>query len=205
MSASEKDESTVRVVDRRWWARENGGESGTPAGEAGVRKPTVVEDLEQQLAQAQARIQEVLNEHRRSLDEFEQVKTRIRRDVAREVERGKRSILAELVEVADNLHRAIESARHTTVEGGGTNAVEQLARGVELVRDLFLSKLQGFGVTRVPALGQPFDAARHEAVTTSLVSDPAEDGTVIAVLKDGYAIGDELLRPASVVVGRHEH
>ena len=51
-------------------------------------------------------------------------------------------------------------------------------------------------------LGEPFDAARHEAVTTTPVADPSQEGVVIAVLKEGYAIGDEVLRPASVVVGR---
>jgi molecular chaperone GrpE (heat shock protein) len=36
------------------------------------------------------------------------------------------------------------------------------------------------------------------------VADPAQDGTVVAVMKEGYAIGDEILRPAAVVVGTHE-
>ena len=50
-------------------------------------------------------------------------------------------------------------------------------------------------------IGQPFDASRHEAISTAPVSDPAQDGRVVAVVKEGYVIGDELLRPASVVVG----
>ena len=73
--------------------------------------------------------------------------------------------------------------------------------GVELVRDQFLSKLEGFGVNRLEALGQPFDAAVHEAISTAPVTDPEQEGTVVAVVKEGYVVGDELLRPASVVVG----
>jgi len=69
------------------------------------------------------------------------------------------------------------------------------------VRDQFLAKLEGFGVARIPSLGAPFDAARHEAVTMAPVDDPSKDGVVIAVIKEAYAIGDDLLRPASVVVG----
>ena len=83
------------------------------------------------------------------------------------------------------------------------DASETLLRGVELVRDQFLAKLESFGVTRVPALGVPFDPQLHEAVSMAPVADPAQAGLVIAVVKEGYAIGEELLRPASVVVGTH--
>jgi molecular chaperone GrpE len=197
---ADEKEPQVRVVDRRWWAR-----ADKPAGEgpAPSTKPTYVEELERRVTDAQNQLQSYINEHRRSLEEFEQIKIRIRRDVAREVERGRRTMLVELLDVVDNLDRAISAAR----EAGpslGSEAADKLARGVELVRDQFLTKLGGFGVGRVPALGQPFDATRHEAVTTVPVSDPAEDGMVTAVLKEGYAVGDEVLRPAAVVVGRHE-
>jgi molecular chaperone GrpE len=191
-------EPQIRVVDRRWWARQDGDE---PADDRGARKPSYVEDLERQIAEQGAQLQAFSADHRRSLEEFEQVKTRIRRDVAREVERGKRAVLVELLEVVDNLDRAIGAARSA---GHTAEAIENLARGVELVRDQFLAKLAAFGVTRIDALGQPFDAARHEAVTTTPVADTAQDGTVVAVMREGYAIGDDMLRPASVVVGRAE-
>jgi molecular chaperone GrpE len=190
---SDEKDPQVRVVDRRWWAR---GES-TPTDDEPSRKPTYVEELERQVADGAARVQAVMAEHRRALDEFEQVKQRIRRDVAREVERGRRAVLAELLDVIDNLDRALASAR----ESDSAQASATLVRGVEMVREQFLAKLSGFGVVRVPALGERFDAARHEAVTTAAVADAAQDGTIVAVLKEGYAMGDELLRPASVVVG----
>jgi molecular chaperone GrpE len=195
-------EAPVRVVDRRWWARKDG-DDAVEAG--GARKPSYVEDLERQVAEQGAQLQAFSVEHRRSLDEFEQVKARIRRDVTREVERGKRAVLAELLEVVDNLDRAILAARPGPPSGAvADDAIGSLARGVELVRDQFLAKLAAFGVTRVAAVGLPFDAARHEAVTTTPVHDRALDGTVVAVTREGYAIGEEMLRPASVVVGRLE-
>lgn len=187
---NEKREPQVRVVDRRWWARER----STEEPDVAQRKPTYVEQLERQLADQATHLQTIAAEHRRSQDEFEQARVRLRRDVAREVERGKRAILFELLEVLDNLDRAIAAAE--------PSSNPQLVRGVELVRDQFRAKLQGFGVTRVEAMGHPFDATRHEAVTTTPVEDPAQDGIVVAVLKEGYAIGDDVLRPAAVVVGR---
>ena len=181
------------MVDRRWWARTDADE---PGDDGAARKPTVVEELERQLADKTAQLQTFQMDHRRALDEFEQVKGRIRRDVAREVERGKRSVIAELLDVLDNLDRAIAAAAATQ------NRDDALLKGVKLVRDQFLGKLQGLGVTRIEALGQPFDATRHEAISTAAVSDAAQDGTVVGVVKEGYAIGDDLLRPASVIVGK---
>ena len=192
---SEKDEP-LRVVDRRWWARAEGAAGAQAAEPERERKPSYVEDLERQLADKTAQLQAIVGEHRRALEEFEQAKVRIRREVSREVERGKRAVIAELLEVLDNLDRAIAAARESDAP------VDTLRRGVELVRDQFLGKLEALGVRRVDALGQMFDAAEHEAVSVAPVSDSAQDGRIVAIAKEGYAIGDELLRPASVVVGR---
>ena len=96
----------------------------------------------------------------------------------------------------DNLDRAITAARE------GDAPADALQRGVELVRDQFLAKLEALSVHRIDALGQVFDTSSHEAVSVAPVSDAAQDGRVVAVAKEGYVIGDELLRPASVVVGR---
>jgi len=191
----DKEGPQVRVVDRRWWARTDTDE---PREEAGLRKPSYVEELEQQLADKAAQLQTFLTDHRRALDEFEQVKARIRRDTAREVERGKRSVIAEFLDVLDNLDRAIAAA------AANPNGDPALLAGVRLVRDQFLATLQTLGVKRLDVVGQPFDASRHEAISMTPVSDPAQDGTVVAVVKEGYAIGDEVLRPASVVVGQRE-
>jgi molecular chaperone GrpE len=193
---TDKDGPHVRVVDRRWWARTDTDESNQ---DTELRKPSYVEQLEQQLAEKTAQLQTLLTDHRRALEEFEQVKARIRRDTAREVERGKRSVVAEFLDVLDNLDRAIAAAVATA------NGDPALLTGVRLVRDQFLGKLQGLGVTRLEVIGQPFDATRHEAISTAPVDDPAQDGKVVAVVKEGYAIGDELLRPASVVVGKADN
>lgn len=184
----------LRVVDRRWWAR---GETAADA-DAGERKPTYIEDLERRLADLTTALQSGQAERRRALDEFEQAKNRIRREVTRDVERGRRAVLTEMLDVLDNLDRAIDAAARS--EGSGDE--RSLARGVQLVRDQFRAKLETFGVALIPSSGQPFDAALHEAVSTAPVSDANQDGIVVAVVKEGYAIGEELLRPASVVVGQ---
>lgn len=197
--AGNKKDPPVRVVDRRWWAR---GESAAQADESAVRKPTYVEELERRLSDSTTQLQQVMTDHRRALDEFEQTRARLRRDTGREIERARRALLADLLEVLDNLDRAVRASRDpaTTAPGDG---VERVARGIELVRDQFLGKLEAFGVTRMPAAGSRFDVQKHEALGTAPVDDPAQDAIVMAVVKEGYAIGDEVLRPASVVVGKY--
>ena len=195
---SKSPDEPLRVVDRRWWAQPEGAAGTTTSEAERERKPSYVEDLEQQLADRSAQLQGIAGEHRRAIEEFEQAKARIRREVARDVERGRRAIVAELLEVLDNLDRAIDAARASDAPA------DSLLRGVEMVRGQFLAKLEGLGVRRVDALGQPFDAAAHEAVSIAPVTDQTQDGRVVAVTREGYAVGDELLRPASVVVGRFD-
>lgn len=205
MAEDKREEPQVRVVDRRWWARGDSGDgsSATTTGAASV-KPTYVEELEQRLGDTTAQLQTLANDRRRLMDEFEQVKARMRREAGRDAERARRAVFVELLDVLDNLERALAAAPH---QASGDSApsdahAARLAQGVGLVRDQFLGKLQAFGVVRVPALGQPFDATRHEAVSTAPVSAPADDGVVVGVVKEGYAVGDDLLRPASVIVGQ---
>jgi molecular chaperone GrpE len=206
----ETKETPIKVVDRRWWARADAGQSEADA-EADVRKPTYVEDLERQLADVTAQLQRVLTDRQRAQTEFDDVRARLRREVAKDVERSRRALLAELLDVIDNLDRAMAAGRESSTmpDGAGestptatSEAFSSLLRGVALVRDQFLAKLEQFGVTRLDSLGQPFEAGRHEALSTTAVADPLQDGVVVAVVKEGYMAGNELLRPASVVVGR---
>jgi molecular chaperone GrpE len=195
---SEQRDEQVRVVDRRWWAKQEGSEQSE---ERASTKPTYVEDLEKRLADVTAQLQTSLSDRRKQIDEFDQMRARLRRDVAKDIERGRRALLADFLDVLDNLDRALTAAREASETADvGRDA---LVRGVELVRDQFLQKLQGAGVTPLAALGVPFDATQHDAVSTAPVADPSQDGCVIAVVKEGYAVGNEILRPASVIVGKH--
>jgi molecular chaperone GrpE len=182
----------IRIVDKRWWANE------TPAtAEAGDRsdKPAYVQELEQRLAAKDDELRATIARYREANAEFEQARVRLRRDVAKEVERGKRAILADLLDVVDNLDRALAAAR-------ASSADSPLLQGVDMVRAQFLGKLAGVGVRLVEAEGHPFDPTRHEAATTVPVTDPAQDGIVVGVIRPGYAIGEDVLRPAVVAVAK---
>lgn len=190
MSDKEHD-IPVKVVDRRWWARGDDGDA--PAERSS--KPTYVEELEQQLAEKDRTAQEYIAKYRQAASEFEESRLRLRREIAKDVERGRREILADLLEVVDNLDRAIDAARQSP-------SPDALLQGVEMVRRQFLSKLEGLGVKRIDVAGVEFDPLKHEAISTVPASSPEDDGRVVGVVRHGYTIGDDVLRPASVAVAK---
>jgi molecular chaperone GrpE len=186
------DAPVIKVVDRRWWATR---ESGAGTADRGLRKPTFVEQLERQLAEKDEQLRTTLSKFKEASQEFEEARVRARRDVTKEIERGKRAILVELLDVVDNLDRAIAAAK-------GAAGAETLLQGVEMVRDQFLTRLEGFGVARIVVIGERFDPALHEAATTVPTADPTHDDCVVGVIREGYRIGNEVLRPAVVAVGK---
>jgi molecular chaperone GrpE len=97
--------------------------------------------------------------------------------------------MRDLLPVIDNLERALAAP--------GT--AEDLRGGVELIARQFAEVLRRFGLTEVPALGQPFDPRVHEAVSRE-ESDEVDRPTVVAEFQRGYWLNDRLLRPAMVRV-----
>ncbi len=186
------DEIPVKVIDRRWWAR---GDDGEAPAERASTKPSYVEELEKQLAEKDRQLKDAISRYRQAATEFEESRLRLRREITKEIERGRRELLADLLEVVDNLDRAIDAARTSP-------SPDALVQGVEMVRRQFLAKLEGLGVRRIEAEGQPFDPQLHEAIGTVPASTPDHDGLVVGVVRHGYKIGDEILRPAAVAVAK---
>ena len=84
----------------------------------------------------------------------------------------------------------------------GVPEAAPLAEGVALAVQSFLQTLERHGVVRIAPDGEPFDPAVAEAVRVDSVQDPAQDGVVTQTLRPGYTLGDQLVRPAAVAVGR---
>jgi len=180
--------SDLKVTDRRWWAR---GEE-TPDAEEPKLKPKYVEELEAQVAAKNLEIQQLLAKYRGASEEFDQARARLRKELSKDVERGRRATLVSFLEVLDNLDRALDAA--------AGRPDDPFVQGVSLVRQQFLSTLETFGVTRIEALGQTFDPSLHEAVTTVAPTGELPDGQIVGIVRPGYFIGDEVLRPAQVAV-----
>jgi molecular chaperone GrpE len=180
--------SELKVNDRRWWVR---GED-VPGAEEPRLKPAYVEELEGKIAAKDAELQELIAKYRGASDEFDQARARLRKELSKDVERGRRSLIAGFLDVLDNLDRALDSA--------ADRSNDPFVQGVSLVRQQFLTTLEGLGVRRVSALGQPFDPSHQEAVASVAATADSPAGTVVGIIRPGYVIGDEVLRPAQVAV-----
>lgn len=99
-----------------------------------------------------------------------------------------------LLPVMDNLQRSLEAAR-------GSASVDALLHGLERTVKGFESALAAIGVEPVRSTGEPFDPRVHEAVDTVEVRDE-DDGLVTREYSRGYKLGERLLRPSRVQVGR---
>ncbi len=183
----------INVVDRRFWARP---ETAEDADATAARKPSHVEKLERELAEQQALVQAIRVQHREAASEFESTKARLRRELGKDAEIQRRTLFVELLDVVDNLERAVDAAQ------GEVNP-EALRRGVELVRDQLVVKLAEYGVRRRESLGEPFDPAHHEAISRVPVDSTERHERIVGVVKEGYMLGDSVLRPATVAVGHH--
>jgi molecular chaperone GrpE len=109
--------------------------------------------------------------------------------------RGKGELLREVVPVLDDLERAIGAAG-LDPEGDSDDG---LAHGVLLVFRSLRDTLSRNGIEAVDPKGEKFDPTAHEALSTQPV-EGTESGTVVEVLQKGYRLGDQLVRPARVVV-----
>ena len=134
----------------------------------------------------------------RTLAEMENLRRRTEKEVADARAYGVTRFARDMLSVADNLRRALDSLSpevRARLEGGATSVVE----GVELTEKEFLKTLETHGVRKLEPLGQKFDPNMHQAMFEA--PDPTQPkGHVVAVVQAGYAIADRVLRPALVGV-----
>ncbi|HEY1883446.1 MAG TPA: nucleotide exchange factor GrpE [Candidatus Cybelea sp.] len=164
----------------------------TEAGEAIIEEQAPQQDsLEEQLAAANARADENYGKFLLAVADFDNYKKRTQRDFDSLVATRRRMLLERFLPVLDNLQRALESkAEGDTLRGG----LEQTLRGFEAL-------LAGEGVKTIEIKGKPFDPRLAEAIGTSATNGAAED-TVVEVAEKGYTLGEEVLRPAKVIVAK---
>lgn len=194
------EQGGVRVRDRRrvHLDEAEGVRVDEAAAEEPSLKPKYVEELEartraaeQKALDVQSRFEQVRGELQRETDE---VRRRLSRNADERVAREKANFIASLLPVVDNLRRALDAA-----EQGGT--LESLSDGLRGTLSGFESALGAAGVEPVESVGREFNPELHEAVDTTEV-EPERDGTVTAEYSRGYRVGNQLLRPARVQVGR---
>ena len=105
------------------------------------------------------------------------------------------SLAQNLLNVIDNLERAIASPSES-------EEAQNLKKGIEMVYEGFLYALKEEGIEEIDALNQPFDPTLHHAVQTVPVEEGQEADRVVQVYQKGYKLKDRVLRPAMVIVAQ---
>lgn len=149
-----------------------------------------VQALQDELKDWQAKANEYLDGWQRARAEFANYKKRVEREQASAYQNAAGNVIKRHLEILDDLERAL---KNRPVEGDGA----AWANGIELVYRKFISFLEAEGVRPMQAKGQFFDPTMHEAILQEESSDH-ESGEIIEEIKQGYMLGERVLRPAQV-------
>jgi molecular chaperone GrpE len=129
---------------------------------------------------------------RRALRDLEAAEARVQRNAERVYDDVRAKLIEELLPLADDLDRTLESASHRD---------PALVQAVRMMRAHLEKLLERYGVERLDAVGLPFDPTIHDAISTVPVESRSADRIVVDQLQPGYRFAGRLLRPAKVVVG----
>jgi molecular chaperone GrpE len=193
------EQNELRVTDRRRiYLDQDGGEQVNAEVETPNLKPSYVEELEGRTRAAEKQVQEVqsrFDQLRQQLQrETDETRARLNRSADERTAASKARFMEALLPVMDDLERAIDAAARES-------SSESILQGVRSIANRFQNALTSAGVEPIDAVGEPFNPELHEAVDTQ-ETDPEMDGIVIEEYSRGYRMGDRLLRPARVKVGR---
>lgn len=155
----------------------------------------MVDDLDALLADVQRERDEYLELAKRAQADFDNYRKRMTAEVQAATARGKAETIREVVPVLDDLERALQAAGLDPEE----DSEDGLAHGVLLVFRGLRDSLARNGVEAVDPKGEKFDPTQHEALS-KLAADGVESGTVVETMQKGYRLGEQLIRPARVVV-----
>ena len=194
----EDEPRDIRVTDRRRIHLDDEGESAPTVADVPNLKPSYVEELEGRTRAAEQKVLEVqgrFEQLRQQLqNETDETRRRLNKAADERAHREKANFIEALLPVLDNLQRATEAT-----ESGAS--AQDVAEGVRRTATSFENALIAAGVEPLASVGEQFDPELHDAVETAEV-EPEDEGKVIEEYARGYRIGDRLLRPARVKVGR---
>ena len=151
-----------------------------------------MEELQEQLKKKDVELVEQKSDFLREKADLENFRKRLVKEKTDAVQFANERLLKELVEIDDNMNRALNTP-NTSLEG--------LKEGVEMIQKQFATFLKNQKVEPVEAIGKPFDPSLHE-VMTQLASEEHEENTVIQEYSTGYTLNGRILRSAKVVISK---
>ncbi len=160
-------------------------------------EPEEADGASARIAELEAEVSSLKDQLLRAMAETENLRQRTRREREDTVKYAAMGLVKDLVEVTDNLKRAVDSVPAEAVEQD--EQLKNLLTGVEMTEKQILTVFERHNIKQVAALGEKLDPHSHEALFE--VPDPnSPAGTVVQVMQPGYRLHDRLVRPARVGV-----
>ena len=153
---------------------------------------TPMEQLQEQIRLKDEEIANQKDTFLREKAELENFKKRLTKEKDDFVQFANERLLQELIQIEDNLERALEVPNAT---------LESLKEGVEMIQKQFSTFLKNQKVEPIEAIGKPFDPTLHE-VLNQQESEEHEENTVIEQYSRGYTLKGRILRPTKVVISK---
>ncbi|GEJ58389.1 nucleotide exchange factor GrpE [Anaeromyxobacter diazotrophicus] len=191
-----RPEPQVKVNDRRRFTPDGEAvpeQEVTSAPEAAQGEAGGPDPRDATLAQQSARIDELMRAYASLVEDGKAARVRLEREKTRVLEAERAQVAQVLLEAVDELERAL---------GGAGDATGPLVDGVRLTLASLAKKVSELGAQRLSVVGQRYDPHLAEAVDVVPVGDRSQDDVVVQEVRAGYRIGERILRPARVRVGR---
>jgi molecular chaperone GrpE len=153
-----------------------------------------VTTLRQELDEAKSQIEDYYSRLQRLQADFENYKRRTKAENEEILKYASFDLIRELLDVSDNLWRAIESTEAADEKHG-------LVEGIVMIRKQFCAILNRNGVTAIESVGEQFDPYIHEAIM-SITSDDYPNNEIIEEFKRGYKLYGKVIRPSVVKVSK---
>ncbi len=162
---------------------------GGPA--ASAEEPQDVAGLQQRVAEEKEKAQTFMAKWQRAAADMQNLKRRTEQERSEVARFANASLVFNLLPLMDDLERALHEVDPNLA---GLTWID----GIRLIHRKFEVVLENAGVTQIEADGQSFDPTVHEAISEA----PGEEGKIVSVVQKGYKLGDRVVRPAMVVVGK---
>ncbi len=175
--------------------------AGTADAGAAMAGPNLESEQADRIAALESEVASLKDQSLRALAELENTRRRAQRERDDTAKFAVSGFAKELLAVADNLRRAIDSVPQE--HRSDNEVLHNLLVGVEATERQLFAAFDRFGVKKIDAMDQPFDPNYHQ-VMFELDNTGRAAGTIVQVLQDGYTIQGRLLREAMVGVAKGE-
>lgn len=168
---------------------EAAGQPSQPSGENGEIED--IETLKVKLQEERGKAEQYLANWQRAAADFQNYKRRTEQEREEMARLANASLIINILPILDDLERALSSV---DVKLAGLTWID----GIRLIYRKFQMVLEAAGLHEIKAEGERFDPNLHEAVMEA----EGEEGRILRVVQKGYKLGDRVLRPAMVIVGK---